>query len=45
MKVYDAELFDIHQTLKLELKEIAKYQRIQDIWIFSDNQAVIQRIQ
>ncbi len=28
MKVYDAELFDIHQTLKLKLKEIAKYQRI-----------------
>ena len=28
MKVYDTKLFDIHQTLKLELKEIAKYQRI-----------------
>ena len=25
MKVYDAELFDIHQALKLALKEIAKY--------------------
>jgi hypothetical protein len=45
MKVYDAELFDISQSLKFELKEILKHQRISDIWIFSDNQAAIQKIQ
>ena len=45
MKVYDAELFSIHQALKLKLKEITKHQKSKDIWIFSDNQAVIQRIQ
>ncbi len=42
MKVYDAELFGISQSLKFGLKEIA---RISDLWIFSDNQAAIQRIQ
>jgi hypothetical protein len=31
--------------LKFELKEVLKHQRISDIWIFSDNQAAIQRIQ
>ena len=45
MEVYDAELFGIHQALKLGLKEITRHQRIKDIWIFSDNQAAIQRIQ
>ena len=45
MKVYNAELFSIHQALKLRLKEITKHQRSKDIWIFSDNQAIIQRIQ
>ena len=45
MEVYDAELFGIAQSLKFELKEVLKHQRISDIWIFSDNQAAIQRIQ
>ncbi len=45
MKVYDAELFGISQSLKFELREIAKHQRISDLWIFSDNQAAIQWIQ
>jgi len=45
MEVYDAELFGIAQSLKFGLKEVLKHQRISDIWIFSDNQAAIQRIQ
>jgi len=45
MKVYDAELFGISQSLKFGLKETLKHQRISDIWIFSDNQAAIQKIQ
>ena len=45
MKVYDTKLFDISQSLKFELKEIAKHSRISDLWIFSDNQAAIQWIQ
>ncbi len=43
MKVYDAELFAIAQALRWTLKE--NLQRTKDIWIFSDNQAAIKRIQ
>ena len=43
MKVYDAKLFSILKALRLSLKESLS-ERIQDVWIFSDNQAAIQQI-
>ena len=44
MEVYDAELLSILKALRLSLKESCS-ERIQDVWIFSDNQAAIQQIQ
>ena len=43
MKVFDAELFAIEKAFKLALDQISCYTK--DIWIFSDSQAAIQRIQ
>jgi hypothetical protein len=34
MKVYDAELFDISQSLKFELKEIANIKEFQNLNLF-----------
>jgi len=44
MEVYDAELLSILKALRLSLKESCS-ERIQDVWIFSENQAAIQQIQ
>ena len=43
MKVFDAELFALEQAFKLAFNQISLFTR--DIWIFSDSQAAIQRIQ
>src|SRR5436189_4401146 len=43
MKVFDAELFAIEKAFKLALDQISCYTK--DIWVFSDSQAAIQRIQ
>ena len=43
MEVFDAELFAIEKAFKLTLKQISSFTR--NIWIFSDSQAAIQRIQ
>ena len=43
MKVFDAELFAIEKAFKLALDQISFYTK--DIWVFSDSQAAIQRIQ
>ena len=43
MKVFDAELFAIEKAFKLALDQISSYTK--DIWVFSDSQAAIQRIQ
>ena len=43
MKVFDAELFAIEKAFKLALNQISLFTK--DIWIFSDNQVAIQRIQ
>ncbi len=43
MKVFDAELFAIEKVFKLALNQIFLFTK--DIQIFSDSQAVIQRIQ
>jgi len=43
MEVFDAELFAIEKAFKLVLNQISLFTK--DIWIFSDSQAAIQRIQ
>ena len=43
MKIFDAELFAIEKAFKLALHQMFFY--IKDIWVFSDSQATIQRIQ
>ena len=43
MEVFDAELFAIEKAFKLALNQISLFTK--DIWIFSDSQAAIQRIQ
>ena len=43
MKVFDAELFAIEKAFKLALDQMSFYTK--DIWVFSDSQAAIQRIQ
>ena len=43
MEVFDAELFAIKKAFKLALNQISLFTK--DIWIFSDSQAAIQRIQ
>ncbi len=43
MKVFDAELFAIEKAFKLVLNQISLFTK--DIWIFSDSQAAIKRVQ
>src|SRR5438034_3469432 len=43
MKVFDAELFASDKAFKVALDQISCYTK--DIWVFSDSQAAIQRIQ
>ena len=43
MEVFDAELFAIEKAFKSALDQISLFTK--DIWIFSDSQAAIQRIQ
>ena len=43
MKVFDAELFAMEKAFKLAFNQISFY--IKDIWIFSNSQAVIERVQ
>ena len=43
MEVFDAELFAIEKAFKLALNQISIF--TEDIWIFSDSQAAIQRLQ
>ena len=43
MKVFDAELFAIEKAFKLALNQMSFF--IKNIWIFSDSQAAIQKIQ
>jgi len=43
MEVFDAELFAIEKAFKLTLNQMSFFTK--DIWIFSDSQAAIQRIQ
>ena len=41
--MFDAELFALKQAFKLTFNKISFFTK--DIWIFSDNQAAIQRLQ
>ena len=43
MKVFDAELFAIEKAFELAFNQISFLTK--DVWIFSDSQAVIQRLQ
>jgi hypothetical protein len=43
MKVFDAELFALEKAFKLAFNQISFF--TEDIWIFSDSQAAIQRLQ
>src|SRR6266496_3927223 len=43
MEVFDAELFAIEKAFKLALNQISLFTK--DIWIFSNSQAAIQRVQ
>ena len=43
MKVFNAELFAMEKAFKLAFNQISFY--IKDIWIFSNNQAAIKRVQ
>ena len=43
MKVFDAELFAMKKTFKLAYSQLFFF--VRDIWIFSDSQAAIQRVQ
>ena len=43
MEVFDAELFALEKAFKLAFNQISFF--TEDIWIFSDSQAAIQRLQ
>ena len=43
MKVFDAELFAVEKAFELAFNQISFLTK--DIWIFSDSQAAIQRLQ
>jgi len=43
MEVFDAELFAMEKAFKLAFNQMSFY--IKDIWIFSDSQAAIERVQ
>ena len=43
MEVFDAELFAIEKAFKIAYERISFF--TQDVWIFSDSQAAIQRLQ
>ena len=43
MEVFDAELFAMEKAFKLAYNQLFLF--VRDIWIFSDSQAVIQRVQ
>ena len=43
MKVFDAELFAMEKAFRLALNQTSFFTK--DIWIFSDSQAAIQKLQ
>ena len=43
IKVFDAELFAIEKAFKIAFEKITKFTK--NIWIFSNSQAAIQRLQ
>ena len=45
MEVFDAELYAIEKSIKLGQIKCQEDQSIQDIWVFSDSQAAIKRLE
>jgi hypothetical protein len=43
MEVFDAELYAMEKAFKIAFSQMSFF--IKDIWIFSDSQAAIQRVQ
>ena len=44
-EVFDAELYALDKAFQYAIKSCARLPQIQNIWIFSDSQAAIQRLQ
>ena len=45
IEVYDSELWAIDQATRLAYNAVSRNNQIRDIWVFTDNQAAIQRLQ